>query len=59
MAEFRKDAFVGTGPQVAARIERAGPERIDVQEMAVVTWATTRRCGGRAIPARPRHGFRT
>ncbi|HEY7551029.1 MAG TPA: LLM class flavin-dependent oxidoreductase [Hyphomicrobiaceae bacterium] len=32
------DAFVGTGPQVAERIKELAA-RLDVQEMAVVTWA--------------------
>jgi alkanesulfonate monooxygenase SsuD/methylene tetrahydromethanopterin reductase-like flavin-dependent oxidoreductase (luciferase family) len=32
------DSFVGTGPQVAERI-RGLAARLDVQEMAVVTWA--------------------
>lgn len=32
------DSFVGTGPQVAERI-KALAARLDVQEMAVVTWA--------------------
>ncbi len=38
IAELRKAAFVGTGAQVAARITELA-ERLDVQEMAVVTWA--------------------
>ena len=39
MAEFRNNAFVGTGAQVAERIEELA-KRLNVQEMAVVTWAT-------------------
>ena len=39
MAEFRNSAFVGTGAQVAERIEELA-KRLNVQEMAVVTWAT-------------------
>lgn len=35
--QFRKDSFVGTGPEVAARITEL-KERIGVDEMAVVTW---------------------
>ena len=38
IAELRRDAFVGTGRQVAARITDLA-KRMDVQEMAVVTWA--------------------
>ena len=38
IAELRKKRFVGTGPQVAERIEELAA-RLDVQEMAVVTWA--------------------
>lgn len=34
---FRRDSFVGTGPEVAARIE-ALRARVGVDEMAVVTW---------------------
>jgi alkanesulfonate monooxygenase SsuD/methylene tetrahydromethanopterin reductase-like flavin-dependent oxidoreductase (luciferase family) len=34
---FRKDSFVGTGPEVAARIEELRT-RVGVDEMAVVTW---------------------
>src|SRR5258708_8059694 len=34
---FRKDSFVGTGPEVAARIEEL-KNRVGVDEMAVVTW---------------------
>ena len=37
MAQFRKDSFVGTGPEVAARIEEL-KTRVGVDEMAVVTW---------------------
>ena len=35
--QFRKDSFVGTGPEVAARI-RELKEQVGVDEMAVVTW---------------------
>ena len=35
---LRKNAFVGTGAQVAERIDELA-KRLDVQEMAVVTWA--------------------
>jgi luciferase family oxidoreductase group 1 len=35
--QFRKDSFVGTGPEVAARIEELRT-RVGVDEMAVVTW---------------------
>ena len=38
MAENRNRNFVGTGTDVAARI-RALAERLDIQEMAIVTWA--------------------
>jgi luciferase family oxidoreductase group 1 len=38
MAEFRKDSFVGTGPEVMSRIERLR-DQVGVDEMAVVTWA--------------------
>jgi luciferase family oxidoreductase group 1 len=38
IAEMRKAAFVGTGAQVAERIHELA-RRLDVQEMAVVTWA--------------------
>jgi len=34
---FRRDSFVGTGPEVAARIEEL-KDRVGVDEMAVVTW---------------------
>jgi luciferase family oxidoreductase group 1 len=34
---FRKDSFVGTGPEVAGRIEEL-KTRVGVDEMAVVTW---------------------
>ncbi len=37
MAEFRKETFVGTGPQVMGRIE-ALRDQVGVDEMAVVTW---------------------
>jgi len=37
MEQFRKDSFVGTGPEVAARIRDLATE-VGVQEMAVVTW---------------------
>ena len=46
MAQYRDSAFVGTGAQVAGRIEELA-KRLDVNEMAVVTWATdetARRC---------------
>jgi len=39
MAQLRDSAFVGTGAHVAERIEELA-KRLDVQEMAVVTWAT-------------------
>ena len=39
MEELRKSAFVGTGQQVAERIDELA-RRLDIQEMAVVTWAT-------------------
>ena len=35
--QFRQRSFVGTGPEVAARIEELRQE-IGVDEMAVVTW---------------------
>jgi alkanesulfonate monooxygenase SsuD/methylene tetrahydromethanopterin reductase-like flavin-dependent oxidoreductase (luciferase family) len=38
IAEMRKVTFVGTGAQVAERIADLA-RRLDVQEMAVVTWA--------------------
>ena len=38
IAEMRKVTFVGTGAQVAERIDELA-RRLDVQEMAVVTWA--------------------
>ena len=38
VAEMRKVTFVGTGAQVAERIDELA-RRLDVQEMAVVTWA--------------------
>src|SRR5260370_42309661 len=34
---FRQDSFVGTGPEVTARIEEL-KTRVGVDEMAVVTW---------------------
>ena len=37
MEQFRKDSFVGTGPEVAARITEL-KDRVGVDEMAVVTW---------------------
>ncbi|MDP1839933.1 MAG: hypothetical protein Q8L19_15630, partial [Reyranella sp.] len=37
MEQFRKDSFVGTGPEVATRIRDLATE-VGVQEMAVVTW---------------------
>ncbi len=37
MKEFRKDSFVGTGPEVMARIV-ALKDQVGVDEMAVVTW---------------------
>jgi luciferase family oxidoreductase group 1 len=37
MADYRDRNFVGTGPQVAARI-RALAEKLEVQEIAIVTW---------------------
>jgi alkanesulfonate monooxygenase SsuD/methylene tetrahydromethanopterin reductase-like flavin-dependent oxidoreductase (luciferase family) len=36
--QLREDSFVGTGPQVAERI-KALAARLNVQEIAVVTWA--------------------
>jgi len=39
MAEFRNNAFVGTAAYCAERIEELA-KRLNVQEMAVVTWAT-------------------
>ena len=38
MAEFRRIAFVGTGPAVAERIEDLA-RRLNVAEIAIVTWA--------------------
>ncbi len=38
MVDTRNRNFVGTGPDVAARIRELA-ERLDVQEMAIVTWA--------------------
>jgi luciferase family oxidoreductase group 1 len=37
MEQFRKDSFVGTGSEVAARITEL-KDRVGVDEMAVVTW---------------------
>ena len=37
VAQFRQDSFVGTGPEVVARIEELRT-RVGVDEMAVVTW---------------------
>ncbi|MCF8532908.1 MAG: LLM class flavin-dependent oxidoreductase [Reyranella sp.] len=37
MEQFRKDSFVGTGPEVAGRIRDLAAE-VGVEEMAVVTW---------------------
>ena len=39
MAHYRDSAFVGTAAHVAERIEELA-KRLNVQEMAVVTWAT-------------------
>jgi luciferase family oxidoreductase group 1 len=38
LAAFRRSAFIGTGPVVAARIAELA-ERVGVNEIAVVTWA--------------------
>jgi alkanesulfonate monooxygenase SsuD/methylene tetrahydromethanopterin reductase-like flavin-dependent oxidoreductase (luciferase family) len=38
MAQWRSSAFVGTGTRVAERIAELA-HRLDVQEIAVVTWA--------------------
>ncbi|BBK32768.1 luciferase family oxidoreductase group 1 [Stella humosa] len=38
IAEMRRNAFVGTGPVVAQRI-RDLARRLDLQELAIVTWA--------------------
>jgi len=38
IAELRREAFVGSGQQVTARITELA-QRMDVQEIAVVTWA--------------------
>jgi luciferase family oxidoreductase group 1 len=38
MEQFRKDTFVGTGPEVMKRIEELAAQ-VGVDEMAVVTWA--------------------
>ena len=37
LKQFRQDSFVGTGPEVAARIQELAT-RVGVEEMAVVTW---------------------
>ena len=37
MEQMYRDSFVGTGPQVAERVAELA-KRLDVQEMAVVTW---------------------
>jgi luciferase family oxidoreductase group 1 len=37
MEQFRKDSFVGTGPEVATRITEL-KDRVGVDEIAVVTW---------------------
>ena len=37
MERFRKESFVGTGPEVVDRIEELRT-RVGVDEMAVVTW---------------------
>ena len=37
MEQFRKDSFVGTGPEVAGRIRDLAAQ-VGVEEMAVVTW---------------------
>jgi luciferase family oxidoreductase group 1 len=37
MDQFRKDSFVGTGPEVMARIEGLR-DQVGVDEMAIVTW---------------------
>ena len=39
MEAYRNSAFVGTAPRVAEQIEELA-KRLDIQEMAVVTWAT-------------------
>jgi alkanesulfonate monooxygenase SsuD/methylene tetrahydromethanopterin reductase-like flavin-dependent oxidoreductase (luciferase family) len=39
MEQFRANAFIGTGAQAAERIGELA-KRLDVAEMAVVTWAT-------------------
>lgn len=39
MEEYRRSAFVGSAAQVAERIEELA-KRLNVREMAVVTWAT-------------------
>jgi alkanesulfonate monooxygenase SsuD/methylene tetrahydromethanopterin reductase-like flavin-dependent oxidoreductase (luciferase family) len=47
------DAFVGTGPQVAERINELAA-RLDVQEMAVVTWAYDEAVRHKSYPSSPR-----
>ena len=42
MADYRRAAFIGTGAQVAERIDELAT-RLKVQEIAVVTWATDER----------------
>ncbi len=37
--DLKERAFIGTGPEVAARIRNLASE-LDIQEIAVVTWAT-------------------
>jgi len=39
LAQYRNAAFVGTGAQVAERLDELA-KRVHVEEMAVVTWAT-------------------
>jgi alkanesulfonate monooxygenase SsuD/methylene tetrahydromethanopterin reductase-like flavin-dependent oxidoreductase (luciferase family) len=39
MADYRRAAFIGTGAQVAERIDELAA-RLKVEEIAVVTWAT-------------------
>ena len=38
MADLRRNAFVGTATEVIQRIDELA-RRLDVQEMAIVTWA--------------------
>jgi len=38
MDQYARTAFVGTGPDVATRIRELG-QQLDIQDMAVVTWA--------------------